>query len=64
MKKYIVYKEWQLEDDDNLFFNLKSVGMWIEWFKDSYKYIFDLHFSTIEKKAKVVIIYRLKYQTN
>ncbi|ELG5744741.1 hypothetical protein Q9X43_001602, partial [Campylobacter jejuni] len=40
-KIYSIYKEWQLEDDDNLFFNLKSVGMWIEWFKDSYKYIFD-----------------------
>ncbi|HIG0093530.1 TPA: toxin-antitoxin system HicB family antitoxin [Campylobacter coli] len=51
-KIYSIYKEWQLEDDDNLFFNLKSVGMWIEWFKDSYKYIFDLHFSTIEKKSK------------
>ncbi|EJY8506912.1 hypothetical protein OHJ96_001761, partial [Campylobacter coli] len=37
-KIYSIYKEWQLEDDDNLFFNLKSVGMWIEWFKDSYKY--------------------------
>ncbi|EEP3802587.1 hypothetical protein HB310_001726, partial [Campylobacter jejuni] len=30
-KIYSIYKEWQLEDDDNLFFNLKSVGMWIEW---------------------------------
>ncbi|ELS5006901.1 hypothetical protein QPQ24_001653, partial [Campylobacter coli] len=28
-KIYSIYKEWQLEDDDNLFFNLKSVGMWI-----------------------------------
>ncbi|ELB3486954.1 hypothetical protein RHL02_001616, partial [Campylobacter coli] len=26
-KIYSIYKEWQLEDDDNLFFNLKSVGM-------------------------------------
>ncbi|EHK0252036.1 hypothetical protein KCA58_001856, partial [Campylobacter coli] len=25
-KIYSIYKEWQLEDDDNLFFNLKSVG--------------------------------------
>ncbi|MED7874565.1 hypothetical protein VWO28_01640 [Campylobacter coli] len=47
-----IYKEWQLEKSDNLFFNRKSVGMWIEWFKDSYKYIFDLHFSAIEKESK------------
>ncbi|EOI8864013.1 hypothetical protein ACV2OF_001171 [Campylobacter jejuni] len=51
-KIYSIYKEWQLEDDDNLFFNRKSVGMWIEWLKNSYKYIFDLHFSAIEKESK------------
>lgn len=49
---YSIYKEWQLEDNDNLFFNRKSVGMWIEWLKNSYKYIFDLHFSAIEKESK------------
>ncbi|MBC2830789.1 hypothetical protein H4997_10310, partial [Campylobacter jejuni] len=47
-----IYKEWQLEKSDNLFFNRKSVGMWIEWLKNSYKYIFDLHFSAIEKESK------------
>ncbi|EAH7599639.1 TPA: hypothetical protein R4L52_000287 [Campylobacter jejuni] len=26
--------------------------MWIEWLKNSYKYIFDLHFSAIEKESK------------
>lgn len=49
---YSIYKEWQLEDNDNLFFNRKSVGMWIKWFKNSYKYIFDLHFSSVEKESK------------
>lgn len=49
---YSIYKEWQLEKSDNLFFNRKSVGMWIEWLKNSYKYIFDLHFSAIEKESK------------
>lgn len=51
-KIYSIYKEWQLEKSDNLFFNRKSVGMWIEWLKNSYKYIFDLHFSAIEKESK------------
>ncbi|HEB9353908.1 TPA: hypothetical protein RZK44_000216 [Campylobacter coli] len=58
-KIYSIYKEWQLEDDDNLFFNLKSVGMWIEWFKDSYKYIFDLHFSAVESKGSNIVQIRL-----
>ncbi|EOJ0641426.1 hypothetical protein ACMZ0H_001737 [Campylobacter jejuni] len=59
-KIYSIYKEWQLEDNDNLFFNRKSVGMWIEWFKDSYKYIFDLHFSSVEKESRGSNLIQLK----
>ncbi|EAH7581122.1 hypothetical protein [Campylobacter lari] len=58
-KMYNIYKEWQLEDNDNLFFNLKSVGMWIEWFKGNYKYIFDLHFSIVESKGSNIVQIRL-----
>ncbi|EJP2870622.1 hypothetical protein NTL36_000176 [Campylobacter jejuni] len=34
--------------------------MWIEWFKDSYKYIFDLHFSSVEKESRGSNLIQLK----